>query len=254
MKSWKASHKILFASAMACFLLAIFFFFALVGYAFTAYTLCAAGLAMLLYLVIGRGGGRSPRRALILRRILTALVVLGVCCFIAVEIPIVAAARTDKNPEADYLVVMGAGVNGLQPSLSMLDRLTAALEYLETYPDSTVIVSGAQGPGEDITEAEAMRIWLEGRGIAPERIVKEEKSRSSYENIAFSLAIIEELGGDATGRVAFVSSEYHLYRTKYLASEQGCDPVGVAGKTSYPVLMVNYFIREAFAVAYMWVF
>ena len=96
-----------------------------------------------------------------------------------------------------------------------------------------------------------MRIWLEGRGIAPERIVKEENSTSTLENLAFSKAIIEALGGDTAEGVAIVTSEYHLYRAKAFASELGLKPYGVAGKTGNIALRVNYFLREAGGVLHM---
>lgn len=235
-------------TAAVCLVIGLFFQFALIGYTVMALLFWTLAALVLIYALLQKRG------MLRTRRVLTALVCIGLAALVAIEIPIIKNARTDKGAAADYMIVLGAGVNGTVPSLSLANRLTAAQAYLEENPDCIAIVSGGQGPGEDITEAEAMRRWLEARGIAPERIVMEDRATSTDENIAYSLELIRARGDDPDS-VAIVSSEYHLYRAKCIARAQGiAQPLGVAGRTSYPVLMINYFIREAFAVAYMWVF
>lgn len=232
--------------AAACLVVAAFLKFALIGYGFMA--MCFVGLAavLALYELCVRKRWKGWRR------VLSAALILGFAFFIACEMPVLLASRGDDLTEPDYLIVLGAGVNGTVPSLSMRNRLDAALEVMNESPDCIAIVSGGQGQGEDITEAEAMYRWLTDKGIEKERLWKEERSTSTEENLAFSLAMIDDA---ETADIAVVSSEYHLYRAKLLAKENhGLDVFGVAGKTSYPVLKVNYFIREAFAVAYLWVF
>jgi len=98
-----------------------------------------------------------------------------------------------------------------------------------------------------------MRAWLVRCGVAASRIVKEENARSSYENLRNSLNIIQSLGGDPTGKIAVISSEYHLYRIRLIARALGFSPVCVAGRTTNLARMVNYFIREAFGVWRIWV-
>ena len=237
-------------AAGACFALAAFFAFALVGYGTAALLFGGAGLCALFYWLTA---GRAAPVVKALRIAVTVLLALGCGCFLAAETPIVAGAHTDADPGADYVIVMGAGVNGTEPSRSLTDRLTAALGYLNAYPDSVAIVSGCRGESEDVSEAEAMRVWLVNRGVSDSRIVKEEQARSSYENLRNSLNIIQSLGGNAAGKIAVVSSEYHLYRIRLLARALGFTPVCVAGRTTNPALMVNYFIREAFGVWRIWV-
>ena len=232
--------------AAICLVTAAFLKFALIGYGFLAG--CFVGLAAVLglYELCARKNWKG------LRWCLSFVLLLGFAFFIACEVPVVLASRGDEDAEADYLIVLGAGVNGTVPSLSMRNRLDAALGYLNEHPDCIAILSGGQGPGEDITEAQAMYRWLRDKGIEEQRLWKEERSTSTEENLAFSFDMIEAL---ETADIAVVSSEYHLYRAKWLAKElHGIDLSGVAGKTSYPVLKTNYFLREAFAVAYLWVF
>lgn len=237
------------AAAIVLFVIAAFFKFALIGYGFMALLLAGIGVVLLLYELFDRLQKRGLKHAL------TVLLCVCVACFIAIEIPIVRASSGDGDYEADYLIVLGAGVNGSTPSLSMVNRLDAALDYLQSHPDCTAIVSGGQGSGEDITEAQAMYDYLTARGIPPEQVLMEDRASSTKENLLFSFDIIRSLGHvPESTDIAVVSSEYHLYRAGYMARQLGIEVHGVAGHTSYPVLMFNYFIREAFATAYMWVF
>lgn len=235
-------------AAIVCFVLSAFFAFALIGYSFTALTLAGIGTLIILFHIFKRFKLKK------LRSVLIILLCIGLMLFIAAEIPIIIAAQGDKDVACDYMIVLGAGVNGIVPSLSLVNRLTAALEYLEEHPGCIAIVSGGQGHGEDITEASAMRTWLLEHGIEPERIIMEDEATNTWENLSYSIDIIKEREGSIEGDIAIVSSEYHLYRSKYMAQLKGLDTVGIPGKTSYPILKINYFIREAFAVAYLWVF
>lgn len=234
--------------------LSTFFAFALIGYRTLALVFLFSALVVAVFRLLKALRAKRPATARTLERIAVIFLSVGVAFFIIAEIPVVKSARTDDNPDAPYLLVLGAGVNGTTPSLSMLNRLEAAKTYLDEYSDAMVIVSGGRGEGEDITEAECMRHWLEEGGVEPDRIITESKSTSTRENIKFALNIIAERGDNPGEELAIVSSEYHLYRAKLIAEELGAEPRGVAASTTYFVLRLNYFIREAFAVAYIWTF
>lgn len=187
------------------------------------------------------------------QRSLVILTLLGILCIAAIEVPIIMAASGDLPADADYMIVLGAGVNGTTPSLSLSNRLTAAKKWLDAHPDGKAVLSGGQGPGEEISEAEAMYRWLTAQGIAAERLWKEERSTTTRENFLYSLELLQKHnGGEVPQPVAVVSSEYHLYRAKYLAKQAGLEPLGVPAKTTRPVLRLNYFLREAAAVARLW--
>ncbi|MGM9527829.1 MAG: YdcF family protein [Oscillospiraceae bacterium] len=247
----KAKKRFIITETVLLFA-AAFFEFALIGYKTTALVLAGIALLAALYRLIDVLRRKNEKTARALKRILSACLVLGVLALAAIEIPIIISARTDESTDAPYAIVMGAGVNGETPSLSLLNRLEAAKSFLDEHPESKAVVSGSLGEGEDISEAECMRRWLCEQGISPERIIMEEQAHSSSENIAYSLEKIAEDGGDPHGKVAIVSSEYHLYRSKYIAAKLGAKPVGVAGHTNLPILRVNYFLREAAAVLVMW--
>ena len=204
---------------------------------------CVAAVGVLVFLF--------PRVPLWLRWVLGVLTALALAAFVILELPILRNARTDADPKADYIVVLGAQVRGTTPSWSMHDRLTAALDYLNAWPESKAVVSGGQGPDEGCSEAEAMQTWLLARGVAPERILLEDQSETTRENLTYSFNVIRSWGGDPAEGVGIVTSEYHLYRAKLMAEALGAKPIGVAARTELGIMRVNYFIREAIAAAYM---
>ena len=220
---------------------AVVFAVAMTGHTFVA-ALCAFIALVIVYFHFVRRRGLRIAAAIVLAA--------GIAVFGVIEAPIVAGARTDAPDDVEYLVVLGAGLHGDVPSLSLTDRLEGALAWLEAHPDCVAVVSGGQGPGETMTEGEAMGIWLGARGIGPSRIIVEDRATSTQENLEYSFALIRGRGGEPDGNCAIVTSEYHLYRAKALAARQGVECFGVAARTSWPTLMLNYFIREGFAVTY----
>lgn len=218
--------------------------FALRGYNYWAYALLfVAALILIRHLL-----------PLWVWRTALVLTCLGLVYFCVVEVPIIKNARTDADDRRPYLIVLGAAVYQDQPSLTLVRRLEGTLDYLERYPESVAIVSGGMGPGETVTEAQAMHDWLIAHGVAEERIVMEDRATSTKENLDFSFALIRARGDEPDGNVAIVSSAYHLYRAKSMARLQGVEAAGVAAPWGYPMVMLNYFIREAFGVTHLWVF
>ncbi|MGE4483519.1 MAG: YdcF family protein [Oscillospiraceae bacterium] len=219
----------------------------LAGYDFIGYAFIAGGLSRTALFLMDILAKTRPKLARVLSDVLKLAIILFLLAFVITEALIVNGSHTDAAPEADYLIVLGAGVNGTEPSLALTDRLNAALDYLNEYPNADCIVTGCQGKGEDITEAESMYRWLIQSGIDGKRIIKEEEAVNTYENIKNSYAIIEGLGGDAD-KTALLTAEYHLYRAKHIAEELGFAPRGVAAETSLWPIKINYYIRECFGV------
>ncbi|WP_370458110.1 YdcF family protein [Bacillus sp. BPN334] len=88
--------------------------------------------------------------------------------------------------DADYIIVLGSKVNGTKPSYSLQYRIDKAAEYLQSHEKTIAIVSGGKGKGEDISEALAMKNGLMKLKIAEDRIIMEDKSTSTDENIKLS--------------------------------------------------------------------
>ena len=225
-------------TALILFLAGIILRFAFSGHNYIAYCLFLLSVFIVVFGVAGKT----------LRRFLAMFIAMGLVYFVIIEIPIIDEASGDGDFDADYLIVLGAAVHGDTPSLSLVERLSAAKDYLTKHPDTGAIVSGGQGGGENVSEAQAMYEWLCEKGIDPERIIMENKATSTYENLKFSRKIINARSDNAT--IAVVSSEYHLCRAKLIAKTLDMDIHTVPAHTTYFSIKLNYFIREAFGVTY----
>lgn len=179
-------------------------------------------------------------------------VLLGlIFTLVIIESCLMVAAAGKKPAENSTLVVLGCRVYGERASLSMVERLEAAFEYLQENEQAVCILSGGKGSGENITEAECMYRYLVNKGIEPERLYKEEASTSTRENLKFSLELIKEQGFSMD--IAIATSEYHQYRAGLIAKELGIKSTAVSGKTAW-WLFPTYYIRELYGILYQWVF
>ena len=212
------------------------------GYHYTALIPLTAAVLILVF----RFGKRG------MKRLAGAALALVLALFFAAEIPILYTALTAAESDAPYVIVLGAAVYGETPSISLRHRSDRAAEHLQRNPDAVAVVSGGQGEGEDISEAEAMRRYLIDKGVADDRIHLEDASTSTLENLTFSKRVIENSGGDPA-RVAVVSSSYHLYRAKRVAATLGMEADGLPSSDGYPVYMTGMYLREAAAVWKLWV-
>ena len=151
----------------------------------------------------------------------------------------------------DYLVVLGCGINGTEPSLMLTKRLDKAVEYSTKNTDCKIIVSGGMGKGEDIPEAEAMYRYLVDKGISADRILKETRSTSTTENFDFSNKLTD---GDLQQETAvFITNDFHIYRANALAKLQGMSLNHLHASTPWHSVIPSY-LRENGALIQMIVF
>lgn len=182
-----------------------------------------------------------------LKTILMIALVPLVIYLIIVHSLIYHSAKQDPPKEVDYLIVLGARVRGEMMTKALLFRVEAALEYLRENPNTKVIASGGQGPGEDITEAEAMRRYFVANGIEENRILLEGSSTTTFENLSFSRDMIED-----EASVAIVSNDFHVFRASIIGKRLDFAEVHtLAGKTP-KVAIFKLWLREYFAVAKTW--
>ena len=179
------------------------------------------------------------------------LICIFTVSFITVQALIIDGMKENES-ECEYIIVLGGGVNGTKPSAALACRLDRAEKYLNDYPESTAILCGGQGSGELITEAQAMETYLLSRGIDKKRLIKEEHSTDTRENIGNAINIIRSTGNSGIPSTAIVSNGFHLYRTKLIAKKQGIDtPVMLNAKMPpIPALIVNLHLREYFSVIF----
>lgn len=152
------------------------------------------------------------------------------------------------------IIVLGAGLNGEQVSDLLRRRLSAALDEWRQNPTAVIVVSGGQGEKEAVPEAIAMQRWLLANGVPADKILLEQQSTSTEENLLFSMAILEEYGIAAEEPVAIVTNAFHCYRAKQYALRIGYTHVTTVAASIHPLYVLPSYTREIAAILYMWVF
>ncbi len=179
-------------------------------------------------------------------RVLTVLLILAFSYVAVISVFIINAAN--KTPANDStVIVLGCKVNGKSPSLMLSKRLEAAFEYLNEHENAICIVSGGQGYNEGISEAECMYNYLTEHGISKERIILEDKSSTTSENLEFSKKIIEERG--LSKNIAIATDGFHEFRASILAKKVGLNPTGAVSADTPLYLLGTYHFRETIAIA-----
>ncbi len=158
------------------------------------------------------------------------------------------ALRNTAAGGPQYAIVLGAKVNGTQPSKSLRYRLEAAYDYAQKYPDVILVLSGGRGPDEEISEGAAMAEYLTARGLPMERLIVEDQSTSTYENLVNSQRLLPS----GTSAVTLITSDYHVARAGMLAQKAGWDWDAVPAQTPQSVKMKTG-IRERLALLKTWV-
>ena len=228
--------------------LAFFLKFCVPGYSFSVLVCICLIVIILFYVFMPLIGLKLPVLAKWTTRIFTAVLILGLIVVGATEAIIIHASFGDPKESVEYMVVLGAKVNPDGPSVSLWDRICGAYTYLEEHPEVIAIVSGGQGSDEPITEAECMYRELVNLGIDPKRIWIEDDATSTWENMQFTLNLIEERTGQRPEKLGVLSSEYHLFRASLFARKSDVEFVGIPAKTSRWGQRINHFMREVAGV------
>ena len=178
---------------------------------------------------------------------------IGLASFVFIEALIIQSAISKHRGKSDYLVILGAGLRGEVPSTALYQRLYASLEYIEVNPNVKIVVSGGRGPGESVTEAEAMERFLIEHGVAKGQIIKEERSTNTLENMKFTTEILEKLDKKENIEVTIVTNNFHMFRAKFLAQRQGLKVYGYPAPL-HPMLVPTCYVREYLAVINSYIF
>ena len=205
------------------------------------------------------------RRRPLWQRLLLAAVLLAVLAFTALEVCIGVHSRDSLAGEPDLMVIFGCKVDPDGPSILLRDRLDTALDYLEDHPDMTVVVTGGKGDDEHVSEAQAMYDYLVARGVDGDQILREDRSRNTWQNVNYTMDLLEGMDRPPDGEVLLVSSGFHLARigllwdrarTERLAGEASpAQSVStLAAPASHLPSRVQMFFREPFALVKSFVF
>lgn len=189
-----------------------------------------------------------------------------------------------RRRQYDYIIIHGAGLDGLRPTPLLAGRIDKALElWKKQHQHGKFVVSGGQGADEVVSEAQAMRDYLLDKGVSADAILMEDKSTTTWENLRYSLAIINAdraTGVDATSSAAVassgdvtttasdvsetaasrddfttavVTSDFHVFRCAEYAHNLGIKADGIGSHTKgwyWPTAFIREFI--AITKAHLW--
>ncbi len=166
----------------------------------------------------------------------------------------ISGVRTQADGDEKAVIVLGAGLNGEEPSGVLARRLDEAIKFYEENNDIVIVVTGGQGPNEIIPEAHAMKNYLISKDVPEEIIIVEDKSTSTEENFAFAKELLEEQGIESNAPIAFATNTFHCYRSAEYARYVGLSNVSsLPSATGFGNVLPAY-MREVLAVMYYWVF
>lgn len=175
--------------------------------------------------------------------------VLSVACFwIALARP-GDASRNAASGHPAVIVVLGSGTPGGKVSPVLAARLDAALQRAQAVPRAIVVASGGVDFGQTRSEGEIMGDYLRAKGLPAARILQEERSTSTEENLLFSRALLEGRGiRVAQADVEIVTSDFHTLRSSWIARRAGYANVHAVGAPTPLYVRYNAWLREYFAV------
>ena len=172
---------------------------------------------------------------------------LAGCIFLVCGILMITAQHRAADTKADAVIVLGAAVHGTKVTWVLENRLNTAMELLADNPDAICVVSGGQGKQEDCTEASAMKLYLVEHGVDESRVYLEERAENTVGNFRYSKEIIDSVLG-TEARVAFVTTNFHVYRASRVARAEGIEAVGVPAPDVW-YLTLNNFLRECVGIS-----
>lgn len=163
----------------------------------------------------------------------------------------VLATKAGYQPQslpASAIVVLGSGTPNGKASPVLAARLDLALELATRYPNAMVVVSGGIDFGQTFSEARIMGDYLRSKGLPNARIVQEESSTSTEENLLFSKPLLQQRGVSPADAVTVVTSDFHTLRAGWIARSAGYARVSLAGAKTPVYVRYNAWLREYFAV------
>lgn len=187
---------------------------------------------------------RVERIPIWIRRTSIVVFGLGLLIFFIIEGLILSEFHASAKDGAEYVIVLGAQWKENGPSEVLRRRLEKAIVYLEENPDTKVIVSGGQGTNEPVSEAAGMKKYLMNAGIAEERILAEEQSFNTEENLRYSSRFLNK----EEDSVVLVTNNFHMYRALRIAEKQGYSQVEGLAASSVAGFLPNNLLREFLSV------
>ncbi len=181
-----------------------------------------------------------------------SLVIMAAAVYVS-ALSVLMYRALDKQPgDSRVVVVLGCQVKGTRPSLMLKRRLDAAKNLLESDSGLVCVVSGGKGTGEDISEAQCMKEYLVSCGIDEDRVIMEDRSTTTYENLKFTRDILDERG---LGRDIIIATDaFHEYRASLLAKKLGYSSTSACPAFTKFRYLPTYWVREWIGLTHYFIF
>lgn len=212
--------------------------------------LCLLGGWMMrrqVYSLCARLWRQGPALRILLTGAAAILTAIALTALILTAMMVRAALRPPASGAP--VIVLGCEVKGERPSRMLRGRMDAAVDYLQRNPETICVVSGGQGENEQISEAACMYRYMTAAGIQPDRILPEDRSTSTRENILFSAQILREKGISTEGGIAVVTNEFHACRAGMIAGKLGLETGSVCARSPW-WLLPTFYVRELYGLLY----
>ena len=202
---------------------------------------------MYLFDVYASGSQREILMHALVANVFAVIYLYFECMLLGVMIADAIVVRYEPEPDKDFIIILGCGIRkDGTPSPLLRGRVDRALAFAKkqaalTGKEPVFVPSGGQGPNEPIAESAAMKRYLLEQGIPEERILEENKSNNTFENMIFSKKIIDAVNPE--GKVAFSTTNYHVFRSGLCARRVKMRAQGMGAKTKW-YFWPNAAVRE----------
>ncbi|ADJ46258.1 hypothetical protein AMES_4433 [Amycolatopsis mediterranei S699] len=160
--------------------------------------------------------------------------------FLSLLVYSVVYSRIGRRGGFDAIIVLGCGLDGERVPPLLAGRLERAIRLHDREPEPPLlVVSGGRGPGETVSEAEAMHAYLRDRGIPDDHIRREDRARTTEENLRFSADLLPA----GARRVVAVTSSYHVFRAAVECRRLGL-PFHATGAPTARYFLPSALLRE----------
>lgn len=180
------------------------------------------------------------------------ILLCGLTLCLVLSMMMTAAMKRKPQSEPQAIIVLGCKVRDGAPSRMLRKRLETAYTAMQQYPDMICVVSGGKGSDEVISEAQCMFEWLTEKGIPAERIIMEDCSTSTSENLAFSKKLLDRR--TCSEEILLATDGYHQMRAQLLAKKEGFTNVSAVSADTQLGLLPTYWVREWFGIVHAAVF
>ena len=183
----------------------------------------------------------------LLTNLLAAIYLYFECMMVGTMVADAIAARYEPEKDKDYIIVLGCAIRkDGTPTPLLQGRLDRALAFAREQEKTTgkapvFVLSGGQGSDEVISEAACMARYLSEQGVGEERMILEDRSTDTEENMGNSKALI--FARDPGAKVAFSTTNYHVFRSGLKARRVKMRALGMGAKTKW-YFWPNAAVRE----------